>query len=81
MTSKQEHTVVQFRHFPFVYLRVEWEVLRNPSKTYRKCLLGASLPVVATLKILKRVYRCILYHITVMNDQNRKEEGRNGSTL
>ena len=22
-----------------------------------------------------------LYHITVMNDQNRKEEGRNGSTL
>ena len=67
MTSKQEHAVVQFRHFPFVYLRVDWKVLRNPSKTKRKCLLGASLPVVA----------CILYHITVMNDQNRKEEGRN----
>ena len=33
MTSKQEHVVVQFRHFPFVYLRVEWKVLRNPSKT------------------------------------------------
>ena len=65
MTSKQEHAVVQFRHFPFVYLRVEWQVLRNPTT------VGASLPVVA----------CILYHITVMNNQNRKEEGRNGSTF
>ena len=41
------------------------------SRVERKCLLGASLPVVAY----------ILYHITVMNDQNRNEEGRNGSTL
>ena len=33
MTSKQEHAIVQFQHFPFVYLRVEWKVLRNPLKT------------------------------------------------
>ena len=60
--------------------RKSFEILRK-LKGNAYYTVGASLPVVATLKILKRVYRCILYHITVMNDQNRKEEGRNGLTL
>ena len=82
MTSKQEHAVVQFRHFPFQCLlasRVE-----SPSKSFENLKEMPTRCVAAgcgNVKILKRVYRCILYHITVMNDQNRKEEGRDGSTL
>ena len=52
MTSKQEHTVVQFRHFSLCLLASRVE---SPSKSFenvKECLLGALLPVVAMLKIL-----------------------------
>ena len=53
----------------FFFAQINLHIMWSKSAQKRKCLLGASLPVVATLKILKRVYRCILYHITVMKDQ------------
>ena len=58
--------------------------VESPSKSFENLKEMPTRCVAAgcgNVKILKRVYRCILYHITVMNDQNWKEELRNGSTL